>query len=120
MPDKRSHRGPHPEDAHLFSQKFWPALQSAASDLAWLLSPVSNSGRLKTIMQQIATQNAWPWTITLVQDPDPVLARSNEIIVTADSIILDGHRNPAGTPSPRWTNLAAHIVQFYVSTATII
>lgn len=38
MPDTRSHRGPHPEDAALFSAEAWPRLRSAVADLSWLLS----------------------------------------------------------------------------------
>ena len=38
MPDKRAHRGPHPEDTRLFARDQWPALQAAVHDLAWLLS----------------------------------------------------------------------------------
>ncbi len=243
MPDKRTHRGPHPEDARLFAPDQWPALQAAVGDLSWLLShgyalnsalklvgdrfglnerqrlavmrstcsahslalrkagelppgelagrtlrldgynvlttleaalgggillrgmdgclrdmasmhghykrvaetapalehlgatlaalavarveilldaPVSNSGRLKTVMHKLAAERGWPWTITLVPDPDPVLAQSPDIIATADSVILDGTRNPRGTAPPRWTNLAAHIIGQHVAGATIV
>jgi hypothetical protein len=37
MPDDRSHRGPHPEDARLFAPSQWPALRQAVGDLSWLL-----------------------------------------------------------------------------------
>ena len=38
MPDKRSHRGPHPEDAAFFHPDQWPQLVEATDDLCWLLS----------------------------------------------------------------------------------
>jgi hypothetical protein len=38
MSDKRSHRGPAPEDEQLFSERCWPELRSATRDLCWLLS----------------------------------------------------------------------------------
>ncbi len=38
MPDKRSHRGPHPEDAKLFTAKTRPVLARAVADMSWLLS----------------------------------------------------------------------------------
>ena len=38
MPDRRKHRGPHPEDVHLFASKAVPALAQATSELGWLLS----------------------------------------------------------------------------------
>ncbi len=37
MPDRRQHRGPHPEDARLFAGAAWPVLRAAAADLCWLL-----------------------------------------------------------------------------------
>lgn len=38
MPDKRSHRGPHPDDAALFTSQTQPVLQQAVADMSWLLS----------------------------------------------------------------------------------
>lgn len=38
MPDKRTHRGAHPEDAELFAPRFHQALRQAVADLSWLLS----------------------------------------------------------------------------------
>jgi len=38
MPDTRTHRGPHPEDAKLFAAESVPTLAAAASDICWLLS----------------------------------------------------------------------------------
>jgi hypothetical protein len=37
MPDKRKHRGPHPEDRLLFADAYLPTLRAAAADLTWLL-----------------------------------------------------------------------------------
>jgi hypothetical protein len=36
MGDSRRHRGPHPEDAHLFTNEALPRLRDAVSDLSWL------------------------------------------------------------------------------------
>jgi hypothetical protein len=235
MPDSRTHRGPHPEDAKLFAPAAWPALQQAAADLCWLLSrdyaapsalklvgdrhqlsvrqrsalercacsdacragresrrvgvdrlagralwldgynvlttlevalgggvilaacdgtyrdiasmhgtyrkvaetlpalellgrvseasgaatwtwyldrPVSNSGRLKSIMTELAAQRGWPWQIELVQNPDAVLASSAEIIATADSVVLDRCR--------QWCNLAREVIDRYVPKANVV
>src|SRR5262245_9389316 len=38
MPDRRQHRGPHPEDAALFAAEHEPALCEAVRDLSWLLT----------------------------------------------------------------------------------
>ena len=37
MPDKRAHRGPHPDDEELFGPAMLPRLQQATNDLCWLL-----------------------------------------------------------------------------------
>lgn len=37
MPDRRQHRGPHPEDHELFSPAAYPRLLAAFTDLCWLL-----------------------------------------------------------------------------------
>lgn len=79
----------------------------------WLLDrPVSNSGRLKQIILEIAVQQGWPWTVELVADPDPILAESHEIVATADSVILD-RCGP-------WLNLARRVVEMHVSDARIL
>ena len=38
MPDHRTHRGPHPEDARLFAPALHPTLRSAVADVSWLLT----------------------------------------------------------------------------------
>ncbi|RME41429.1 MAG: DUF434 domain-containing protein [Planctomycetota bacterium] len=38
MPDRRTHRGKHPEDERLFAPSFYPVLREAVADLSWLLS----------------------------------------------------------------------------------
>jgi len=87
-------------------------------------SPVSNSGRLKTMMRQMGEEAGWwggvPWTIELVQDPDPVLAMAKETVATADSVILDGTRNPKDAGSPEWFNLAGYVVARHVAGATVV
>ncbi len=69
----------------------------------WLLdSPVSNSGRLKTMIGQLAHENTWPWEIRLTISPDAELSKMNTIVVSTDSVVLDA--------CARWTNLAAEII----------
>lgn len=75
----------------------------AVSRACWILdSPVSNSGRLATILRCVAAQHAWPWETQLLPRPDPVLIQSTEIVATADSAILDR--------TARWFNLAAEVL----------
>jgi hypothetical protein len=63
----------------------------------WLDRPVSNSGRLKRKMLELATTQGWDWRVELVFNPDRVLAESREIVATSDSVILDRCQ--------RWINL---------------
>jgi len=73
------------------------------SEAHWLLDrPVSNSGRLKQIIEDLAGQRGWTWQVELVHDPDADLIQSDEIVATADSGILDLCGN--------WFNLAREIV----------
>ncbi len=82
-------------------------------EVAWLLDqPVSNSGRLKTRMLEVARGQAWDWRIELVPNPDPILARSDRVIATADSGILD--------QGPRWLNLARRVIDRKVPEAWIV
>jgi len=83
------------------------------SKTVWYLDrPVSNSGRLRGIMQQVATDHDWPWQIELVQDPDTLLADTDEIIATADSVVLDRCK--------AWFNLARETVERKVPKARVI
>jgi hypothetical protein len=235
MPDTRTHRGPHPEDAKLFAPTAWPELRRAAADLCWLLSrdyaapsarklvgdryqlsdrqrtavercacsdaartqraarqvdaarlagralwldgynvlttievalgggvilaacdgtyrdiasmhgtyrkvaetlpalellgrtvaaygaatwiwyldrPVSNSGRLGKIMETLAAERGWPWRIELVPNPDEVLAATGEIIVTADSVVLD--------QCQQWFNLTRQVIDQQIPHAKVV
>ena len=51
MPDRRQHRGPHPEDATLFGSPDWVhTLRQAAGDLAWLLGRQYAPGAALTLV----------------------------------------------------------------------
>jgi hypothetical protein len=83
------------------------------SEALWLLDrPVSNSGRLKSIIDDLAAESGWSWKVELVHDPDSDLAQSEEVIATADSGILD--------LCGRWFNLARDTVEKHVPGAWIL
>ena len=83
------------------------------SEALWLLDrPVSNSGRLKTIIEDLAGEHGWTWRVELAHDPDAELAQSDEIVATADSGILD----LCGT----WFNLAREIVERHLVDAWVL
>jgi len=83
------------------------------AECVWLLDkPVSNSGRLKKIMQQVAAENHWQWQIELVTDPDPVLMETKHVVASADSVILDYCLH--------WLNLTREVVHNHVPNAWIV
>ncbi|MCA9076678.1 MAG: DUF434 domain-containing protein [Planctomycetaceae bacterium] len=78
----------------------------------WFDQPVSNSGRLKTVMMNLSAERGWPWQIDLVPDPDNLLRESTNIVVTADGPVLDD--------CDRWCNLAAEIVATQIADARVV
>ncbi len=55
----------------------------------WLDQPVSNSGRLKTLIREAAADAGWNMEVELTFSPDHVLSHTAEIIATSDGIVLD-------------------------------
>lgn len=75
-----------------------PAIELIGAQLArqgvgavcWFLDrPVSNSGRVRALLQDIAAAQRWPWQVEVVDDPDKPLAVSTAVVATADSWVLD-------------------------------
>ena len=91
-----------------------PALELLGKTLAeagpaccrWLLdAPVSNSGRLRSVIEEMAAGSGGPWTVDLARDPDSLLVQAwaeaaaappgcsrsatAVIVATADSAVLD-------------------------------
>ncbi|MBG6132039.1 hypothetical protein IWQ47_003219 [Aquimarina sp. EL_43] len=75
-------------------------------------APVSNSGRLKTTLRELAEQHHFSWTIDLVNNPDKELASSAHIVVSSDAWILDR--------AQKNTNLAAYLIEHYIQEANIV
>ena len=79
----------------------------------WLFDrPVSNSGRIRAMLEETAEARAWDWTVELVDNPDPVLKASADIVATADSAILDR--------CGRWFNLARDVIEAACPGAAIV
>ncbi len=51
--------------------------------------PVSNSGRMKMKLLQLAKENNYNWEVILENNPDKIIAVSNHVGVTSDAWILD-------------------------------
>ena len=79
----------------------------------WLFDrPVSNSGRLRSLMLNMAAEQSLDWSVELVDNPDPLLSSSDEIVATSDSAILD-----AGPP---WINLARLTIETTCPEANLV
>ncbi len=87
--------------------------QIGINQALWLLdSPVSNSGRLKTLIREIAEKNGWGWEIELVISPDAVLIKGEKIVASSDSVVLD--------KCGKWVDLAGVIIKKQIPAAKII
>lgn len=83
------------------------------SRVDWYLDrPVSNSGRLKTLIAERLEATGAEWNIELVASPDVILRDYEGTVVTSDSAILDA--------CGKWTNLAATIVSESIPSAWTI
>lgn len=79
----------------------------------WFLDqPVSNSGRLKALLEQTALERSWRWEVEVVPDPDSVLVETDEIVATADSQILNRAK--------LWFNLARLAIDERIRDAWIV
>ena len=87
--------------------------QFGVTECHWLLDrPVSNSGRLKTILLETADQRGWKWDVDVVYNPDRILAECCGAIATADSGILDR--------CAAWFSLAREIICSGVREAFVV
>jgi hypothetical protein len=94
-----------------------PALELAARLLAewgvqsctWLLdAPVSNSGRLATMIRSVRPT----WLAEVVADPDTILAAHGRVIATADAGVLDR--------CAEWVSLARILIDAGVPEAFVV
>ncbi|MFY0674076.1 MAG: DUF434 domain-containing protein [Bacteroidia bacterium] len=73
-------------------------------EIIWYLDqPISNSGRLKMLLLEIADLNNYNWQVELVFNPDKVLAKSEHVVVSSDAWILN--------EAKQWFNLAPEILR---------
>lgn len=76
------------------------------AEVQWFLdAPVSNSGRLKQLLEMEAAENNFNWTIDLVPDPDKTLVEitGDVVAVSSDSWILDRVSH--------WANINAYLIE---------
>lgn len=81
--------------------------------VTWLLDqPVSNSGRLAQRIRELAAENRWPWQVGVVMNPDQVLRKTKQIVVTSDSNILDA--------PVKWVNLNCLLIKEKLTQAWLV
>jgi hypothetical protein len=57
------------------------------AECLWLLDrPVSNSGRLKGIIEGMAAENGWAWRVELVPDPDALLIDPARVVESVTAV----------------------------------
>jgi hypothetical protein len=87
--------------------------EAGCSRVRWLLDrPVSNSGRLRALIEEQVAGAQPPWTVHLTDRTDRLLIESAEVVASADSAVIDRCR--------RWSNLARHVVETTVPGAWIV
>jgi hypothetical protein len=98
-----------------------PALQLVGETVAaagvtacrwWLDRPVSNSGRLKTLISETAKANGWNMQVELAFSPDHELSHTKNPVATSDGIILERCH--------AWVNLARQIISQRIPSAHLV
>ena len=78
----------------------------------WLDQPVSNSGRLKTLILDVAAKAGWKMEVELTFSPDRVLSETAHVIATSDGIVLGRCQ--------RWVNLARGVITQRIPEARLL
>jgi len=74
--------------------------------------PVSNSGRLKTMLREFAEAHHHNWEIILDNNPDTYIAKSTHIAISSDAWILDN--------ATAWCNMVRHIVDEHIPQKNVV
>lgn len=85
----------------------------AVKKVYWYIDqPVSNSGRLKGLLMDLALDNNWHWEAALFPNPDHELVQQNRIVTSSDSHVLDR--------CYLWVNLAKWIIDRFVTSPRVM
>lgn len=88
-------------------------VELGAAEAVWYLDrPVSSSGRLAEKIAEIAKAQGWPWRVQLVTNPDVVLKRGGELVITSDGSVLD--------EASQWVNFPAYLVRGQLEPAWLL
>ena len=100
----------HTRDAILLVGKILQ--KQKVKSVKWLLDkPVSNSGRLKSMLLEIAEANQFNWEVELLFNPDKALTKSKHIVISSDGWILDRAK--------RWFNLGKILIEKHLNEVNI-
>jgi len=87
--------------------------QLQVAEVEWLLDrPVSNSGKLLTLLYEIAEAQKWNWRVALYDNPDKQLAKQTGVVVSSDSLILDRAK--------QWFNLGRYLIDRMIPQARVL
>jgi hypothetical protein len=84
----------------------------AAAVVIFLDAPVSNSGRLRTLILDESSRSHWAWKVDLVNNPDRALIEAGAIAASSDSWVIDR--------AAAWLNLADLLIPARVPGARIV
>jgi hypothetical protein len=80
--------------------------------VVWILDkPVSNSGRLKGLILEVAQKLGYHWEVILDNNPDKYIVEKNEIAISSDGWIIE---------QVPWFNLGAYIIENKITKADVI
>jgi hypothetical protein len=66
------------------------ALYAPSLVQVFLDRPVSNSGRVRALMEEMSARRGWPWQVSLTDSPDrEILARTGGVAASSDGPVLD-------------------------------
>ena len=87
MPDRRVHRGPHPDDERLFALEMVPRLREATGDLCWLLSRgYASVSALKLVGDRYDLEQRQRMAVSRCACSDAVRARRQERQISVSHI----------------------------------
>ena len=85
---------------------------NVASAKWYLDQPISNSGRLKTRLLEIAKEYEFDWTVELVFNPDGEIVKSHYPVISSDGWVLEN--------AVSWFNLGAYLMKNYLKESNVI
>jgi hypothetical protein len=86
---------------------------AAPVQVCWFLDrPVSNSGRLRGLIEATAASAGWPWLVELANNPDRSIAATGWVAASTDAWLLDH--------CPHWVCLPDAVVAQAVASPWIV